>query len=202
MAANPFVYGEVVPGEAFVDREDELDRLRRDLDAGQKVFLISPRRYGKSSLIRQALTRSGRRGALTSRSPSAATAPTSAFLEGYARALAALETQVGPRAHLADGSHRGVAPELRLEPQDDGPGRVSRGVPARPDRARQSPAGQRGVRAARTARRARASAASSSRSTSSRRSTASTAAASSTRCAPPPSSSGRSATCSPAPSRA
>ena len=24
---NPFVYGEVVPGEAFVDREAELDRL-------------------------------------------------------------------------------------------------------------------------------------------------------------------------------
>jgi ATP/maltotriose-dependent transcriptional regulator MalT len=48
---NPFVYGEVVPQAAFVDREEELDRLRRDLDDGQKVFLISPRRYGKSSLI-------------------------------------------------------------------------------------------------------------------------------------------------------
>ena len=43
---NPFVYGEVVPGEAFVDREVELDRLIADLAAGQKVFLISPRRYG------------------------------------------------------------------------------------------------------------------------------------------------------------
>ena len=54
---NPFVYGEVVPPTAFVDREDELDRLTRDLLAGQKVFLISPRRYGKSSLVRQALPR-------------------------------------------------------------------------------------------------------------------------------------------------
>ena len=43
------------PGEAFVDREVELDRLVSDLGDGQKVFLISPRRYGKSSLIRQAL---------------------------------------------------------------------------------------------------------------------------------------------------
>ena len=43
---NPFVYGEVVPGESFVDRESELDRLIGDLAAGQKVFLISPRRYG------------------------------------------------------------------------------------------------------------------------------------------------------------
>jgi hypothetical protein len=45
---NPFVYGEIVPGEGFVDREVELDRLVTDLAGGQKVFLISPRRYGKS----------------------------------------------------------------------------------------------------------------------------------------------------------
>ena len=51
---NPFVYGEVVPAVSFVDRETELDRLTRDLLAGQKIFLISPRRYGKSSLVRQA----------------------------------------------------------------------------------------------------------------------------------------------------
>jgi len=61
---NPFVYGEVVPVEAFVDRETELERLVEDLSAGQKVFLISPRRYGKSSLVRQALRTSTRRGAL------------------------------------------------------------------------------------------------------------------------------------------
>ena len=56
---NPFVYGEVVPGVAFVDREPELDRLVADLGSGQKVFLISPRRYGKSSLIRQTLEAPG-----------------------------------------------------------------------------------------------------------------------------------------------
>src|SRR3977135_3393560 len=63
---NPFVYGEVVPAAAFVDRVVELDRLVGDLAAGQKVFLISPRRYGKSSLIRHALAaaaRGGRRAA-------------------------------------------------------------------------------------------------------------------------------------------
>jgi hypothetical protein len=27
---NPFVYGEIVPATAFVDREDELDRLTGD----------------------------------------------------------------------------------------------------------------------------------------------------------------------------
>ena len=62
---NPFVYGEVVPASAFVDRHAELKRLGEDLLAGQKVFLISPRRYGKSSLIRRALAGSERAGCLT-----------------------------------------------------------------------------------------------------------------------------------------
>ena len=51
-ASNPFVYGEVVTAPAFANREIERDRLERDLSEGQKVFLISPRRYGKSSLVR------------------------------------------------------------------------------------------------------------------------------------------------------
>ena len=56
---NPFVYGEIVTAAAFADREDERARLGRDLAAGQKVFLISPRRYGKSSLVRDVHARPG-----------------------------------------------------------------------------------------------------------------------------------------------
>src|SRR5688572_16075564 len=52
---NPFVYGEIVTAPAFADREEERARLGRDLAAGQKVFLISPRRYGKSSLVRDVM---------------------------------------------------------------------------------------------------------------------------------------------------
>ncbi len=94
---NPFVYGEVVPPAAFIDRVAELDRLTGDLAAGQKVFLISPRRYGKSSLIRQALAAMARRGALTVEVTVSSFSSYVAFLEGYARALAAAETK-GDRA--------------------------------------------------------------------------------------------------------
>ena len=87
MPANPFVYGEVVPASAFVDREVELDRLTADLLGGQKIFLISPRRYGKSSLVRQALAAAGRRGALTVDVTVSSYSSYVAFLEGYARAL-------------------------------------------------------------------------------------------------------------------
>jgi len=84
---NPFVYGEVVPASAFVDREAELERLAGDLSAGQKVFLISPRRYGKSSLVRQALRVSARHGALTVEVTVSSYSSYVSFLEGYTRAL-------------------------------------------------------------------------------------------------------------------
>ena len=51
---NPFVYGEVVPGESFVDREAELDRLVADLGSAQKVFDFAAA-VRKSSLVWKAL---------------------------------------------------------------------------------------------------------------------------------------------------
>jgi hypothetical protein len=93
MDRNPFVYGEVVPTSAFVDRTAELERLVGDLADGQKVFLISPRRYGKSSLIRQALAATARRGALTVEVTVSSFSSYVGFLEGYARSLMAAETR-------------------------------------------------------------------------------------------------------------
>jgi hypothetical protein len=52
---NPFVFGEIVDDVNFVNRVDERNRLVRDLADGQKVFLLSPRRFGKSSLVAVAL---------------------------------------------------------------------------------------------------------------------------------------------------
>ena len=52
---NPFVFGEIVDDAGFVNRTEELRSLVRDLADGQKVFLLSPRRFGKSSLVAMAL---------------------------------------------------------------------------------------------------------------------------------------------------
>jgi energy-coupling factor transporter ATP-binding protein EcfA2 len=52
---NPFVFGEVIDQHHFVDRENDLAELIRDLADGQKVFLLSPRRFGKSTLVSLAL---------------------------------------------------------------------------------------------------------------------------------------------------
>lgn len=127
---NPFVYGEVVPAASFVDREAELDRLTGDLLAGQKVFLISPRRYGKSSLVAQALRAAGRHGALTVDVTVSSYSSYVGFLEGYARALLSIETRMDrARAWLRDmlGS---VRPEVRLEPDEAGRSQLALSFPA------------------------------------------------------------------------
>ena len=126
---NPFVYGEIVPDEAFVDREGELDRLVGDLSDGQKVFLISPRRYGKSSLVRQALKAASRHGALTVEITVSSYSSYLAFLEGCARALASVETRwERARAWLTDAIVV-TRPEIRYEPQPTGSGQLSVAFP-------------------------------------------------------------------------
>jgi hypothetical protein len=128
--SNPFVYGEVVPPAAFVDREAEIDRLTRDLLAGQKVFLISPRRYGKSSLLRQALAETARRGALAVEVTVSSYSSYVAFLEGYARALVSLESRADRALGWLRDRLGGIKPEVRLEPGATGAAALMVSFPA------------------------------------------------------------------------
>jgi hypothetical protein len=117
--ANPFVYGEIVPASAFVGRETELDRLVTDLADGQKVFLISPRRYGKSSLIRHALAALDRRRVATLELTVSSFSSYIGFLEGYTKALVALDTKTRSRSWLGD-FFTSMRPELRHDGGRDG----------------------------------------------------------------------------------
>ena len=51
---NPFIYGKIASGNAFTDREEEQKRLSNNIASGISSVLISPRRWGKSSLVAQA----------------------------------------------------------------------------------------------------------------------------------------------------
>ena len=114
-ATNPFVYGEIVTAEAFADRDDERERLRRDLSSGQKVFLISPRRYGKSSLVRDVLRTLAREGVLTVEVTVAASSSYVGFLEAYARALVAADTPVSRLRRWTAELLQSVRPEVRFD---------------------------------------------------------------------------------------
>jgi len=61
MKANPFKFGTIVDGDFFTDREEELARIRSFIKGENHLILISPRRFGKTSLIQKVLKESGRR---------------------------------------------------------------------------------------------------------------------------------------------
>lgn len=130
MAENPFVYGEIVTAAAFADREIERDRLARDLLSGQKVFLISPRRFGKSSLVRHVLRSLGKQGVLTVEVTVASSSSYVGFLEAYARALVMAETPVGRLRQWAAELLRTVRPEIRFETDPAGASRFAIAFPS------------------------------------------------------------------------
>jgi hypothetical protein len=198
---NPFVYGEVVPATAFVNRVAELDRLVGDLAAAQKVFLISPRRYGKSSLIRHALATMTRRGALTITVNVSTFSSYVAFLEGYARAIASAKCVGIARATGWSRRFDPPAPKCGTRRTTPLPAlwRVVPGVRSDRDASRLA---EEIYALPREARHRRADAKWSAPSTSFRRSAGSMAVRLSTRFVPPFSISARSGTSLPAPNQA
>ena len=52
---NPFKYGVVVTGDDSINRKEEINLLTKNLLSGQSIILYSPRRLGKTSLMRQTL---------------------------------------------------------------------------------------------------------------------------------------------------
>lgn len=53
MTNKPFIYGMSVEGELFTDRELETKRLQLNFENGVNSVLISPRRMGKTSLVKK-----------------------------------------------------------------------------------------------------------------------------------------------------
>lgn len=57
---NPFKFGTIVEDEFFTDRTQELQRIQQVMDSENHLILISPRRFGKSSLVLKAIKTSKR----------------------------------------------------------------------------------------------------------------------------------------------
>ena len=85
---NPFIYGEEVSGAAFCDRKEEIKELLRDIENGQNVIIFSPRRYGKTSLIKEVLRKAKRRGILTFYVDLYPAITKQKFIETYAKGIA------------------------------------------------------------------------------------------------------------------
>ena len=52
---NPFVFGRAAEGTYFTDRKEDAGRLHANLTHGINTILISPRRWGKTSLVKKVI---------------------------------------------------------------------------------------------------------------------------------------------------
>lgn len=50
---TPFIFGKVTCGNSFVNRQEELKRLSLNFTSTLNTILVSPRRWGKSSLVKK-----------------------------------------------------------------------------------------------------------------------------------------------------
>ena len=51
---SPFVFGKIAKGKSFINRKPELKQLTGNFKSGINTMIISPRRWGKSSLVLKA----------------------------------------------------------------------------------------------------------------------------------------------------
>ncbi len=60
MEENPFLFGKSVEGDFFTDRVEDTKRLEANLSHGINTFLVSPRRWGKTSLVKKVIANNQR----------------------------------------------------------------------------------------------------------------------------------------------
>lgn len=118
---NPFEFGRELTSSELVDREPELAQIVQAMREGGRLFLIGPRRYGKTSLLRAAAGRAETAGTVVLRHDAEAY-PT---LARMAEALVAEATrrltgdveQAGQKARAIFGALR---PEVSYNPLTNG----------------------------------------------------------------------------------
>jgi len=112
---NPFVYGEIVADKDFADRTDEIKELIRDLKDCEKIFLISPRRYGKTSLVVNVLTKLRENGVYPVYIDLYKATSLHKLLELYAREIAlTVETKLEKAIRLIKEIMPGLRPKVTI----------------------------------------------------------------------------------------
>jgi hypothetical protein len=114
---NPFKYGVIVTGEDFADRKEELQLLTRELTSGHNVFLYSPRRYGKSSLIMMVLEELQKRNIMTARIDLLACLSISDFIsELVQKTIVPAYSTVDSIVNFLKSTFSGFVPEIIVNP--------------------------------------------------------------------------------------
>ena len=51
MDKSPFMFGKLASGSTFINRQEDIKKLSSNFSSGINTILVSPRRWGKSSLV-------------------------------------------------------------------------------------------------------------------------------------------------------
>ncbi len=125
---SPFAFGSTVNREGFNNRRDDLQRLKLNMASGVNTILISPRRWGKSSLVEQAAIelRQERKNARVAILDMFTCPSFEGFLEELTRAvLAATSTKWEEQARTAKAFFKQLVPRISLGNELDGQVSVS-----------------------------------------------------------------------------
>ena len=112
---NPFKYGSRVSGGAFFDRERIMRDMMGVLDGGNNIVLYGPRRYGKSSLVGEVMSRLRAKGWVCAELNMMDVVSLEDFVTQYARVLyREAAPVVGALKHVA-GLFRRVSPKIGID---------------------------------------------------------------------------------------
>jgi hypothetical protein len=118
MASNPFLIGVPVTGPELADRKTELETILKEVLAGSRLFLISPRRYGKTSLLFESRTRLQAQNIPVAYVDLYQATSLAHFLDLFARAvLEAAEGTVEKAVRIAGEFLRAIRPSMTVNAQ-------------------------------------------------------------------------------------
>ena len=111
---NPFIYGSIVKGNNFYDREIECKRIIDTLSGGNNIVLYAPRRFGKTSLVFKAMERLEQSGFICVYFDFMPVFSTESFVRLYSKALAAKQGNLQKFAQTFSSLIKAIRPVLNF----------------------------------------------------------------------------------------
>lgn len=117
---NPFLYGEEVTGEYFCNRKQEIGQFVKYAQNSNKVLLYSPRRWGKTSLIKEVVSRLPQKSCPVIYADLYAVSNEDEFIQTVAGAFAkAFAGPLDKIVHALKNILKSFIPKIMLEPSGE-----------------------------------------------------------------------------------
>src|SRR5438128_10514698 len=113
---NPFQFGSVVGGDTFCNRKKEMADIQRAMQNGDRLFVYSERRLGKTSLVRIATEGLPKKQFIAAYVDLLGTDDEGSFAAAVARALAqSMASRAEKMLEIARNFFSRLAPSLTLD---------------------------------------------------------------------------------------